>query len=341
MSLLLVPFSWLYGLIIVIRNWLFDAGIFSSERVQCQVYSVGNITVGGTGKTPIVSNIVTHLLNAGMKPAIISRGYRRKSTGLVVVSDGKNILVTVEDSGDEPMMLAERFRSAVVIVDSNRVRAAQKAVNEFGVNVIVLDDGFQHRYLKRDKNIVLIDSNTPLNDIRMIPAGYRREPISSLRRADSVVFTKVENKNIQNLLERNIIESKKNVFTSSVVVKGLRNVTNGIIQSVDMLGGHSVIAFCGIAKPENFRRSLQAVHADVKEFLSFRDHHTFSERDIEKILAVRQQHNAEIIITTEKDGVRLKKHLFRFVGVPLVSLYIESVIHQEFEWKKFLAEGIR
>jgi tetraacyldisaccharide 4'-kinase len=340
-SLLLTPFSWLYGLIIIIRNWFFDAGILTAERIGAQVYSVGNITVGGTGKTPIVSNIVTHLLDDGMRPAVISRGYRRKSSGTVVVSDGKNILVTVEDSGDEPMMLAERFRNVVVIVDSNRVRAARRAVDEFGVNVIVLDDGFQHRYLQRDKNIVLIDSNISPNDIKMIPAGYRREPISSLRRADSVVFTKVENKNIQNLLERNIIESKKNVFTSSVVVKGLRNVANGIIQSVDILKGHSVIAFSGIAKPENFLKSLQSVHADVKEFMTFRDHHAFSERDIEKILAIRHRHNAEIIITTEKDGVRLKKHLFRFAGVPLLSLYIESVVHQEFEWNNFLAEGNR
>lgn len=336
---LFVPFSWLYAIIIALRNWLFDKGFLRSADTGCRVYSVGNMTMGGTGKTPIVSNIITVLLEHGYKPAIISRGYRRKSSGTVLVSDGRNILVSVEDSGDEPMMLAERFRNVVVIVDSNRVRAAKKIAKEFEIDAIVLDDGFQHRYVKRDKDIVLIDSNTSLSDIRMIPAGTRREPLSSLKRADAVMFTKVNDRNVQNYLQRNVLEMKGNVFSSSVTVKGMRNVANGIIQSVDMVKGRSVIAFCGIAKPENFLTSLQAIHADVKEFIGFKDHHMFTERDVEKILLARQKYSADIVVTTEKDAVRLKKFLFRFVGFPLVSLYIEADVHQNIEWKKFLLQA--
>ena len=170
----------------------------------------------------------------------------------------------------------------------------------------------------------------------MIPAGTRREPLSGLRRADAVMFTKVNDKNVQNYLQRNVLEMKKNVFSSSVRVKGMRNVANGIIQSVDMVRGRSVIAFCGIAKPKNFLTSLQDIHADVKEFIGFNDHHMFTDRDIDKILFSRQKHSADIVVTTEKDAVRLKKFLFRFIGFPLVSLYIEADVHQSIEWRNYL-----
>ena len=176
----------------MIRNWLFDIGILKSVDVGVPVISVGNITAGGTGKTPIVENIAKIFIEQGKKVAIVSRGFGRASRGTVVVSDGKNILAKAKDAGDEPLYLAQRFNSVIVVVDEQRVRGAQLAVTKYGAEIILLDDGFQHRYLKRDIDIVLMDSQNSPFVTSLLPAGYRREPLRSLQRANAIIWTKVK-----------------------------------------------------------------------------------------------------------------------------------------------------
>jgi len=338
---LLFPLSWIYGIIVTLRNWFFEIGLLKSVDVGVPVISVGNITTGGTGKTPVVENIAKIFIASGKKVAVVSRGYGRKSLGNVVVSDGKNIFTNVEEAGDEPLFLAQQLQNGIVIVDEDRARGAKKAIEEFSAEMIILDDGFQHRYLRRNVDIVLMDADNMPFDSMLLPAGYRREPVRSLKRAHAVVLTKVENEYAaKEFLDRAEFNSIEHKFTSSYRVVGLTNIFNGVIQSLDMLKEHSVIALCGIAKPENFKKSVDATGAAVKDFLSYDDHHRFTGSDIDDIIKVFHNMRVDFIVTTEKDAVRLEEFKDDFRGIPVVALKMEVVIHQEDEWKKFLQKAI-
>ncbi|MBM2840054.1 MAG: tetraacyldisaccharide 4'-kinase, partial [Bacteroidetes bacterium] len=192
MKYLLIPFSWLYGFIIYCRNKAFDWKLLDSVEVGVPVISVGNLTMGGTGKTPLVEYIVKLCLAKGRKVAVVSRGYKRESGGVVVVSDGKSLLANAAQAGDEPVQIAKKFPGAIVIVGERRVDAARMAIDEFGVNAIVLDDGFQHRFLRRDLDILVLDARKDLSRIPMIPAGERREPLASIKRANVVAFSRTD-----------------------------------------------------------------------------------------------------------------------------------------------------
>lgn len=338
---LLFPLSWIYGIIVTLRNWFFEIGLLKSVDVGVPVISVGNITTGGTGKTPVVENIARAFIDAGRNVAVVSRGYGREGAGNIVVCDGHTILATVHEAGDEPMYLAQQLRRAIIIVDKQRVRGAQKAIQEFGAEIVILDDGFQHRYVKRSLDIVLIDANNSPFETMLLPAGYRREPVRSLKRAHAVVLTKVENEYAaKEFLDRAEFNSIEHKFISSYRVVGLTNISNGVIQSLDMLKEHSVIALCGIAKPESFKKSVGVTGAAVKDFLSYDDHHRFTGSDIEDIIKVFHNMRADFIVTTEKDAVRLEEFKNDFRGIPVVALKMEVVIHQEDEWKKFLQKAL-
>ena len=340
-SWLFLPLVPLYGFSTMLRNWFFDVGIFRSIDVGVPVISVGNITVGGTGKTPIVKSVVSILLEHEKRVAIISRGYGRNSNGTVVVSDGKNILTDVNSSGDEPLLLAEQLRKAVVIVDEDRVRGAKKAIEEFGVNVIVLDDGFQHRYIKRIKDIVLIDSNQSPFDTSLLPAGYRRELISSFKRADAMVVTKANSVNDATAeLQRKQLDSVENKFSSSFQPTGIRHVFGGVRQSLEILKGHTAIALCGIARPEGFQKSLELCGVRCNKYFNFPDHYSFTQDDIERIVKLFTESKTDFIITTEKDAVRLKKFESTLKHIPIFSLSMEVVIHQHEAWKKYIVSGL-
>ncbi|HAP35358.1 MAG TPA: tetraacyldisaccharide 4'-kinase [Bacteroidetes bacterium] len=306
-SWFLLPLVPLYGFAMVIRNWFFDVGIFRSVDVGVPVISVGNITTGGTGKTPIVKNVASILYESGKNVAIISRGYGRRSTGTVIVSDGKNIMADADSGGDEPLLLAEQLRNVIVIVDEDRVRGAKKAIEEFGATVIVLDDGFQHRRIKRTKNIVLIDFQHSPFETFLLPAGYRRELISSFNRANAVVVTKAKGVNEALAeLQHTTLDLIVNKFSSSFQPTGIRHLFGGVKQSLEMLQGHSAIVLCGIARPESFQQSLEQCGVRVKKYFNFPDHHKFNRNDVEKVVDSFNTSNADFIITTEKDAVRLK-----------------------------------
>ena len=345
---LFMPVVPLYGFITILRNWFFDIGILRSIDVGVPVISVGNISTGGTGKTPIVKSIATILIEHGKRVAIISRGYRRSTRGTVVVSSGKNILADADSAGDEPLLLAEQLRTAIVIADEDRVRGAKKAVKEFGAEVIVLDDGFQHRYIKRANDIVLIDAEQSPFDTSLLPAGYRRELISSFKRADAVVVTKVSAENeALPLLERKELDSILDKFSSSFQPTGIRHLfgrkldsLSGVKQSLEMLKGHTAIALCGIARPESFQRSLEWCGVNVKKYFNFSDHHKFTHNEVEQVLRSFNAHKTNFIITTEKDAVRLKQFETILKQIPIVVLTMEVVIHQNEAWKKFILSGL-
>ncbi len=336
-----MPLVPLYGVVTMLRNWFFDIGIFQSVDVGVPVISVGNITAGGTGKTPIVKSVAAILLESGKNVAIISRGYGRRTSGTVIVSNGKNILADVDSAGDEPLLLARQLRSVIVIVDEDRARGAKNAIEEFGANVIVLDDGFQHRYIKRTKDIVLIDAHHSPFETSLLPAGYRRELISSFKRVDAIVVTKAHDVNeALPLLEQRQFDSIVNKFSSSFRPTGISHLFGGVKQSLEMLENHTAIAFCGIARPKSFQQSLELCGVRVKQYYNFPDHHKFTHDNVEEVIRSFITHKADFIITTEKDAVRLKQFDTILTQLPIVVLTMDVVVHQAEQWKKYLLSGL-
>lgn len=338
---ILFPFSVMYGAVVRLRNLFFDIGVISIVDVGVPVISVGNMTAGGTGKTPMTVNIVRILRAAGKRPAVVSRGYGRMTKGTVVVCDGNTVLESADNGGDEPVLIAGLTQYAVVIADEDRVRGARTAVNDFGADVIVMDDGFQHRYLRRTKDILLIDAGQIPSSTHLIPAGYRREPMSSIHRAGAIVMTKMKNAEAGAAFVKNYTFGfAGQLFSSSFRPTGIRHIVGGIVQSLEIVQGHTAIAVCGIAAPEQFRKSLELCGVNVKQLFSFPDHHRFSVTDIEMIIASFRAANADFILTTEKDAVRLTGFQQQLSSLPVSALVMEAEVHQQEAWKAYLLDGI-
>ncbi len=301
---ILLPLSWLYGTVVTFRNLLFDIGILPADPAGVPVISVGNMTAGGTGKTPLVERIVEWLLERGHAVAVVSRGYGRSSEGVVVVSDGNRVLVNAAQGGDEPVQLARRFPGLRVVVGERRVDAAREAVRALGATVIVLDDGFQHRYLKRDLDIVVVDSREDLRKEPMFPAGLRREPMRGLGRADIVAFSKVA------YSDTSWAEGAGRWYRGPVAA--FRHATHAVISAsdqaelpVEQYRGRPVIAFSGIGDHESFVAGLRREGFEVAGSMRFRDHHRFTVDDAGELLALAREKRAEAMVTTEKDIVRI------------------------------------
>jgi len=299
-----MPLSWLYGLVVGIRNLLFDVGVLRTTAVDVPVISVGNMTAGGTGKTPLAERIVEYLLQRGLRVAVVSRGYGRHSRGVIIVSDGKSIRVEANQGGDEPVQIARKYPGVCVVVGERRVEAARTAVRDLKANVIVLDDGFQHRYLKRDLDIVVVDARKDLRDEPMLPAGKRREPLRGLRRADIVALSKVEFDTID------WSERVRRWFGGPVVafrhaITSVHRATDHTELAPSEYRRKAAIAFSGIGDHRNFVTGLEHEGFRIVGDVRFRDHHIYTISDIEKLSALQRSSHADIIVTTEKDIARL------------------------------------
>lgn len=332
-----IPLSWVYAIVVWIRNRLFDRGVLTTAEAGVPVISVGNITAGGSGKTPVVIEIGRFLLIEGKKVAVVSRGYGRKTTGSVVVSDGTSIVSDAHNGGDEPMQIAAALSTAIVIVDENRVRGARRAVKEFGAEVIILDDGFQHRHLARSLDIVVMDAHRSPFDTNLVPAGFRREPLSELNRAHCIIVTKVRNED-----EASVLLNNKNIvgihyaFHSSYAPVALKDLATGAERPLNELPGRSILAVCGIADPESFRRTITSIGGHVAELMSFPDHHRYDRRDVASILSTRNTIRAEIILTTEKDAVKLSAFAGALSGIPLYALVMSVQFHRQAEFEDLI-----
>ncbi len=322
--------SLIYGGIVRLRNVLYDSGVIETKRLPCPVVSVGNLTVGGTGKTPMVIMLATLLKDKGYRPAVLSRGYGGEKSGKIdVVSDGECILLGPDEAGDEPVLIAASTHQVPVLTGADRFTSGQYAVDYLKADVLLLDDAFQHRRLHRDLNILLLDAARPFGNGSILPRGPLREPRSALNRADMVVLTRMDEKNqspLESDLEREFpgMPVFKAVHRPAGLCKirfpslGGRDEREGeIILSPDFLKNKRVFAFAGIAQPDSFKKMIESLGAEIAAFRAFPDHHRYSATDMDDILRASRESGAEIILTTEKDGVKLPE-----LKEPLPDLYM-------------------
>ena len=293
--LFLLPCSLLYWLAVVLRNWFFDIGILKTTKVNVPVISVGNISTGGVGKTPIVEMLIEKLGN-NRRLSVISRGYGRKSVGTIVVSDGRDNFASVEDAGDEPSQLARKFFNLIVIADEKRARGAQKAV-ELGAEMILLDDGFQHRYLYRDLNLVVMTAEEIVNGDWLLPAGGRREPMSSLKRADGLIITRCTDIEqfdqisgmikMQLKAEPQLLLKREGMIGLQTKLKSFKRTPTNKIVEAGQFTGKKIIAVSGIGNPKTFESLLADTGMIVVKHFAFSDHYWFSDEDIQLFVKAR------------------------------------------------------
>lgn len=304
---LLYPLSLVYGAGVGLRNLFFEWNVLKSVRVPIPVISIGNITAGGSGKTTLVEVFAKKLGRLGKKVAIVSRGYGRTSKGLVAVSSEQKVLVDATIGGDEPVLLAERLSNVPVIVDANRVRGARYAIETFDPEIILMDDGFQHRYLFRDLDVVIISARDVLGRSFLLPAGYRREFYSALERANIIVISKCSGP-----AEVEIAKEKLrrwfggDVAAATTKPAAWTDVRTRQRKPLDELNGRRVVAVCGIGDPSSFSATLGETNAIVVGQLTFPDHHWYKQNHIAQITSAVRKTSAEYIMTTEKDLKRFE-----------------------------------
>lgn len=291
-----------YGTLLRWRRRLYERGIFPADSAPVPVISVGNMTWGGAGKTPLVEWMALHFLSRGEKAAVVSRGYRRRSRGVQVVSDGEKILLDVAASGDEPMVLARHLAGVIVIVSESRIEGAHRAA-AMGARIVLLDDGFQHLRLRRNLDIVLLDAGDPFGG-GLPPFGRAREPGSALSRADIVVLT--GDGHADEKIRR--WNRSAPVFHCTFPFDGFRDVAGAAVEASSVARQIS-IAVCGVGNPDGFGRTLAEAGVAPAARLTFRDHCNYGASDLTRIEAAARAADANLILTTEKDLVKLAGRL--------------------------------
>lgn len=320
------------------RDWLYARGVLKCRRLGCPVVSVGNLTVGGTGKTPAVELAVRTLVDLGHRPAVVSRGYGRHTRGVQIVADAASIRLDAEEGGDEPFLLARRLPGVPVVVGGNRYEAGRHAIERFGITAIVLDDAFQHRTLAKDVEIVMARARTPWGNGRLLPGGPLREPLAALRRADLIVVSGA--RGAEDIGE--VVETARR-YAPRTPVLAARHVPTECWEAslmkympLETLLGKRLFVFAGIGAPEGFRRTLQETGVVESGFARFVDHHWYSREDLRALDAQAAASGADGLVTTEKDWVRLRRlppvrRPVYVIGVRLTLISGEAEWHATFE----------
>lgn len=339
---LVAKFLWalsrLYAGIVQARNALYRVGILRRKTLGCMIVSVGNLTVGGTGKTPVVEMFARALREGGRKVAVLSRGYKRKKRFALralwdrgfqyqpgIVSDGKKVWMGSAEAGDEPFMLAQNLSGVAVLVDKNRVKSGSYAIEKMGMDTLILDDGFQYLPLGRRVDVVLVDATNPFGNGHLLPRGVLREPLKNIARADFVFVTKADGMATQAIVQKiHALNPKAPVVECQHDPKHLVELATGSIKPLEFLKGKKVAVLTAIASPEGFEKALQALGAELAITIRFPDHHRFTERDIKEVIKEMARKKVEAIITTEKDAVRFPS--MEKKNVPVYFLRVEIKI---------------
>lgn len=291
-----------------LRGALYDAGVLRAVRVKVPVVSIGNLAVGGAGKTPVAMAVARRLLGRGRRVALLSRGYGAVRADARVVADGARLLLGPDEGGDEPVLLALRLPGVPVLCGPRRAELAAAAVRDHGADALLLDDGFQHRALARDLDVVVLDAANPFGNGRLLPAGPNREPRAALRRAGLLWLSRVDQAEPGRLAALRTLAraaTGRDPVESRHAPLGL--VDGGLAPAggVEALRGRRVLLLAGIARPEGFRRTLLALGAEVVAEAVFPDHHPFSPADLDRARASADAARCDLLVTTEKDAVRL------------------------------------
>ena len=322
------------------RDWLYARGVLKSHRLGCPVVSVGNLTVGGTGKTPAVELAVRTLIELGHRPAVVSRGYGRRTHGVQIVADAASIRLDAEEGGDEPFLLARRLPGVPVVVGSNRYEAGRHAIARFAVTAIVLDDGFQHRTLAKDVEIVMARARAPWGNGRLLPGGPLREPLSALGRAALIVVTGAQGPGdvaeVADAARRHApgtpVLAARHVPTECWEVGSMKEYP------LASLLGKRLFGFAGIGSPDGFRKTLEETGVIEAGFSRFADHHWYTREQLRDLDAAAAARGADGLVTTEKDWVRLRR--LPVTKRPIYALGVRLVLLSgEAEWRAAFTAG--
>ncbi|MDQ6624611.1 MAG: tetraacyldisaccharide 4'-kinase [Verrucomicrobiota bacterium] len=332
---ILYALSFVYERIVQLRLFLYRHRILRERTLGCLVVSIGNLTVGGTGKTPIVEKFARALHNGGRRVAILSRGYKSVpqavSKGRLfskktiapprVVSDGKSLLLDSLTAGDEPYMLANNLKDVMVLVDKDRVKSGLYAIKELGADTLLLDDGLQYLHLKHRLDIVLIDRQAPFGNEYLLPRGTLREPRRNLRRASYIFITKCTGESNEELIKRiRLYNRTAEIIECAHKPLHLQNVATGEQLPLERLQGTFVGSLCGIAAPESFEDGLRTLGARIEIAKRYTDHHRYTEAELKSFINRCVRRDLAMIVTTEKDAVRLPR-----LTVPAVPIYFLRV----------------
>jgi tetraacyldisaccharide 4'-kinase len=339
--------SHLYGFLVQIRLFLYAKGIWQPHELGCQVISVGNLTVGGTGKTPVVEVFARELARQGRKVAILSRGYKKQEAGTGtrflnwvsfrehtqpprVVSDGKQLLLNSSMSGDEPYMLASNLPDVAVLVDKNRVKSGRYAINRLGCDTLILDDGFQYLALRHRVEVLLVDRTNPFGNGHVLPRGILREPVRNLAKADFVFLTKSNGRNSEAVRQQvRSLNPRAEIIECRHCPRYLKNLFTDEQIDLKSIEGMRIVVVSGIAAPAGFEDSLRSMGAELLECYRFADHHRYQQQEIIDLVNDAERLGAQGIVTTEKDAVRFPRLDRRDVPIYFLRVDIEILSGEE------------
>jgi len=324
------PFSPVYSTLMKTREKFYHTGIFRQHPLSVPVISIGNLVMGGTGKTPIVEHTARLLLNEGFHPAIISHGYGGSAKASVnIVSDGRDILLSPEQAGDEPYMLAQSLPEVPVLTGRNRLLPCRHATDRFNSDILILDDGFQHLTVKRSLDIVLFDSTTLAGNSRVFPGGPLREPISAMNRSHAFLLT---GENIHNQERsgkfKNLLQQRfpnKPVFKSSTESYKLL-APDGKVSKVDT--SKTFFGFCSISNPSRFQKSLTSLGIQLVSFQALKNHTPYNRSLVHNLCKKAAELGAKNLVTTEKDYTKLQRYK---LNLPLYVLQVQNKVEQSFD----------
>jgi tetraacyldisaccharide 4'-kinase len=340
---LLLLLSKVFRCLVQLRLFLYRKRILRDHTLGCLVISIGNLTVGGTGKTPVVEKLARTLRDRGRRVAILSRGYKSEPKPLLkriwqmitfrkeayeprVVSDGQDLLLDSASAGDEPYMLASNLKDVAVLVDKDRIKSGRYAIDKLGIDTLILDDGFQYLPLRSRLKLVLIDRTSPFGNEHLLPRGTLREPQKNLRRADYILITKTDPAGNEDL--KKII--RKYNSTAEIIECGHKPLYFQNVYDPDdrhplhFIKDKKIASICGIALPESFEQGLVKLGAELLYAKQYADHHRYDQQEILNMINRSRKRYAQLIITTEKDAVRFPK--LERVDVPIYFLRVEIEI---------------
>ena len=339
LKILLYPLTPVYCFVIWLRNFLFDKNVFKSKSVNAKVVAVGNLSVGGSGKTPVSIYLTNLLKQAGYKVGVLSRGYGRKSKGYILVSDGKKFMTPVEQSGDE-IYHTVLDCSVPAAVSENRVKGAEKLISDTKVDTVVLDDALQHRWINRDFDLLVIDQRFLtagsffINNL--LPTGVMREPLSSIDRADAIIINRKFTEKKDTPAEFNQYFRKKKIFTGYYKAISFFDLKHNTELSLEEFQGQKSLVVSGIAAPVSFLNVLKQNKVDTQNKLIFKDHKKYNYDDIQRIRQLFYSTNSHSVVTTEKDAVKLTKFSREMDDIDIYYLKIKFLLDAEDSFKDLI-----